>query len=72
MLAGGVASRGLALQQPLEGGQVGPLRPLGSPQQQRLGQAEEATCAAEPVKVIRVPPGIASKLPTPPHRRGRR
>jgi hypothetical protein len=59
---------GLALEQPLEAGKVASQRPLGGPQQQRLGQAEGRPTA--PVSVIRVPPGIALKVRTPPNRRG--
>ena len=40
-LAGSVARLGLALEQPLEAGKVASQRPLGGPQQQRLGQAEK-------------------------------
>jgi hypothetical protein len=60
---------GLALEQPLEAGKVGPQRPRGGAQQQWLGKTEEPD-RPPPLKVIRVPPRIASKVRPPPHRSG--
>src|SRR5215211_7157054 len=66
----GVARLGAGLEQPLEDGKVGPQRPPGVPQEQRLGQAEEATRSTATGQCAPGTTRDSSKVRTPPDRRG--